>query len=245
LATSQAVATIPTDGTAVCVRLWTQVAGVWQYNDYAYTAAAISSRAVLATPPPGTPLSGSNITFTWNAGGVGSYFGKNVGLATSQAVATIPTDGRAVCVRLWTQVAGVWQYNDYAYTAAAITSKAVLATPPPGTPLSGSNITFIWNAGAGASAYWLDVGPSPGVGSYFGKNVGVATSQVVTAVPTDGRAVCVRLWTQVAGVWQYNDYSYTAAPAHFGQELHADYKPPRFRIGRQRRPAGAMALAAP
>jgi hypothetical protein len=230
LATSQTATGIPANGTMVAVRLWTLLGGVWYYNDYSYTAATAASagtKAVMSTPVPGTTLAGSTVTFTWSAAtgataywldvgpspGVGSYFGKNVGLATSQTATGIPVDGSIVAVRLWTLLGGVWYFNDYSYTAATAASagtKAVMSTPAPGTTLAGSSVTFTWSAGSGATAYWLDVGPSPGVGSYFGKNVGLATSQTVTGIPVDGSMVAVRLWTLLGGVWYYNDYSYTA-----------------------------------
>jgi hypothetical protein len=224
LATSQAVSGIPTNGGIVAVRLWTLLGGVWQYNDYSYTASGSGTKAVMSAPAPGSTLSGASVTFTWSAGlgasaywldvgpspGVGSYFGKNVALATSQAVSGIPTNGGIVAVRLWTLLGGVWQYYDYSYTASGTGTKAVMSTPTPGSTLSGASVTFTWSAGSGAWAYWLDVGPSPGVGSYFGQNVALATSQAVSGIPADGSIVAVRLWTLLGGVWQYNDYTYTA-----------------------------------
>ena len=39
------------------------------------------------------------------------------GLVTSQAVSGLPANGSTIYVRLWTLLAGVWQYNDYSYTA--------------------------------------------------------------------------------------------------------------------------------
>src|SRR5262249_43509778 len=141
------------------------------------------------------------------APGVGNYFGQNLGLATSQAVTTLPTNGSTVYVRLWTMLSGTWQYTDYTYTAAGA-SKGSVSSPAPGGTLSGATVTFTWTPGSGVSAYWLDVGPAPGNGSYFGKNVGLATSQAVTGLPTNGASVYVRLWSQIGGAWQYNDYTY-------------------------------------
>jgi hypothetical protein len=224
--TSQAVTAIPTNGSTVYVRLWTLLAGNWQYNDYTYTAgSAGGTRGAIAIPTPGTTLAGASATFSWTPGtgataywldvgpaaGNGAYFGQNVGLATSQAVSGLPTNGSTVYVRLWTLLSGVWQYYDYAYTAAGASSgKAQITSPTPGSTLNGAAETFTWSAGTGATAYWLDVGPTCGNGAYFGQNVGTATSKAVSGLPTNGSAVCVRLWTQLGGSWQYNDYSYTA-----------------------------------
>jgi hypothetical protein len=105
----------------------------------------------------------------------------------------------------------VGSFNDYTYTAATLGSKAVMTNPVPGSTLSGPAITFTWTAGSGASAYWLDVGTVQGQGNIFVPNVSLATSQAVTGIPTDGRTIYVRWWTQIAGVWQVNDYTYTAS----------------------------------
>ena len=225
--TSQMVTGLPVNGSTVYVRLWSLLAGVWQYNDYTYTASGGQSKAVMASPTPGATLSGASVTFSWSAGsgasaywldvgtapGVGNYFALNVGLATSKSVTGLPVNGSAIYVRLWTQFGSVWQYNDYTYSAAAVgaPSKAVMTSPASGTTLGGSSVTFTWTAAAGAAAYWLDVGSALGVGSYFALNVGTVTSQTVTGLPVNGSAVYVRLWSLLAGAWQYNDYSYTAS----------------------------------
>jgi len=222
LVTSQVVSGIPTNGSAIYVRLWTLLGGTWQYNDYTYTAAG---KAAMSSPAPGSTLSGSTVTFSWSAGsgasaywldvgtvqGQGNIFGQNVGLATSQVVSGIPANGGTIYVRLWTLVGGTWQYNDYTYTAAgAGTTKAAISSPIPGSTLSGSTVTFTWSAGSGASAYWLDVGTVQGQGNIFGQNVGLVTSQVVSGIPTNGSTIYVRLWTLLGGAWQVNDYTYTA-----------------------------------
>src|SRR5205807_1057190 len=83
-----------------------------------------------ASPTPGTTLTGSVVTFTWNpvsgatyllyvgTTGVGSsdlLYG-NEGANTSQAVSGIPTDGRQIYVRLYTYVTA-YQFIDYTYAA--------------------------------------------------------------------------------------------------------------------------------
>jgi hypothetical protein len=225
LATSQTVTGLPTNGSVIHIRLWTLLAAGWQYYDYSYVAANTIQQAVVTSPQPGTTLTGSTVTFTWTpaAGasaywldvgtspGVGSYFGRNLGLATSQTVTGLPTNGSAIHVRLWTLLSAQWVYYDYAYVAVGTGAKAVITSPTPGTTLGASTVTFAWSPGSGASAFWLDVGAYPGVGNYFGRNLGLATSQTVTGLPTNGSAIHVRLWTQMGGVWSYNDYSYTAS----------------------------------
>jgi hypothetical protein len=36
-----------------------------------------------------------------------------------------------------------------------------------------------------------------------------------SGLPTNGSAVYLRLWSQIAGAWQYNDYTYTATGNKF------------------------------
>src|SRR3989442_396497 len=59
---SGTVSGLPTNGSAVYVRLWTRLGGTWQFNDYAYTAA---TTATLTSPAPGSILPGPTVTFLW------------------------------------------------------------------------------------------------------------------------------------------------------------------------------------
>ena len=164
------------------------------------------SKAVMTSPPPGAVLSGASITFTWSAAsgaaaywldvgsaqGQGNLFGQNVGLVTSQTVNGIPADGSTLYVKLWTLSGGIWQSNEYTYKAAGASTKAVMASPASGSTLSSASVMFTWSAASGAAAYWLDVGSAQGQGNLFGQNVGLATSQTVNGIPTDGSTLYVR-----------------------------------------------------
>jgi tetratricopeptide (TPR) repeat protein len=81
----------------------------------------------------------------------------------------------------------------------------------PGSTLPGGSVTFTWSGGAGAAAYWLDVGTVQGRGDIFGQNVALVTTQAVTGIPTTGVRIYVRLWTLLNGAWQATDYTYVAA----------------------------------
>ena len=232
---SQSLSGIPISGGSVYVRLWTQLAGVWQFNDYTYAASnSGGSKAVLISPAPNTTFSGSAVTFTWSAGAGATAYWLDVGtvqgqgnifagqLATSvlsRSVSGIPTSGGSVHVRLWTQLGGVWQLNDYTYAASnSGGSKATLISPAPGSTLPGSEVTFTWSAGTGATAYWLDVGTVQGQGNTFAGQLATSVlSQSVSGIPTSGGSVYVRLWTQLAGVWQFSDYTYTASSSGGGK----------------------------
>ena len=121
---------MPAAGGQLYVRLWSNVgtstAPVWTYVDYTYI---LPKSATMASPAPGSKLTGS-ATFTWNAAGGASayqlYVGTSQGAADiawfapttglSQAVSNIPS-GRTIYVRLWTQMGTTWTYNDYIYTS--------------------------------------------------------------------------------------------------------------------------------
>ncbi len=224
--TSWAVPGIPTDGSAIYVRLWTLFTGPlgWQHKDYVYTAATLPSRAVIVTPAPGSALAGSSVRFAWTTigGATGYWLDVGTSLGTGNrcasgvitvatfACSAVPTDGTTVYVRLWTQITGTWRRNDYTYVAANF-AKAVMVAPQPGTALPGGTVTFTWTPGTGAAAYWLDVGTSAGVGNIYGANVGSNTSWTVGGVPINGVPVYVRLWSSLDGKWVYNDYVYSAA----------------------------------
>jgi Bacterial Ig-like domain (group 3)/FG-GAP-like repeat len=136
-ATSYTLTNLPTDGKPVYITLRYLVNGaVWQTADYTYTAAPLANPPAITSPTPGSVLSGSSVTFTWqpssavtaysiSAGTYGpGYF--NLGgspqlpaSATSYTLTNIPTNGKPVYITLRYLVNGaVWQTTDYTYTAS-------------------------------------------------------------------------------------------------------------------------------
>ena len=224
-AISKTVTGIPTNGGSIYVRLWSNINGAWLGYDYTYTAATlVSPRAAIISPVPSTTLTGSAITFAWNTTSAGIYWldvgtalGQanlatgNLGAATSKTVSSIPLNGSTVYVRLWSYFGGAWQSNDYTYPSAVTENpKAVITSPEPFYTLTGSTIRFLWN-NSGASSYRLDVGTAVGLTDIYTGTLGTATSKTVAAIPLDGSKVYLRLWSNVSGVWQSNDYIYNAA----------------------------------
>ena len=187
----------------------------------AINVAIAASPAVMVSPTPGGVLAGLSTTFTWNPGAIvssyGLYFGTTQGAFDIQAVmtgsatsyaATLPANGATIYVRLWTLIAGAWQYNDYTYTEAA-TVKATMATPAQGSVLPGVSATFTWNPGAIVSSYGLYFGTTQGAYNVLAVMTGASTSYTATLPAPTGATLYVRLWSLIGGVWQYNDYTYT------------------------------------
>jgi serine protease len=218
---SSTVSGLPTDGRTVYVRLWWYVDGGWRYDDYTYTAC--THRAQLTAPTPGSTLTSSTVTFEWTAGtgvsqvalyvgtgGFGSYdiYHGYQGASLSATVSGLPSEG-ALFVRLWSYLAGGWQYADYTYPVG--TARVHLATPTPGSALFHSTVVFGWTASSDVSQVALYVGTG-GVGSYdiYYAYQGRDQAATVSGLPTSGGTIYVRLWWQVDGGWQYEDYTYTA-----------------------------------
>ncbi len=225
---SQTVTTLPTDGSTVYVTLYTLINGNWVSSAYTYTAVGGSStQGVITSPTPPGPLSGTSQTFTWSAGsgataywidagstaGGNQYFQSgNIGNVLTKNVTGLPTNGSTVYVTLYSLVSGNWLSNSYTYTAFNASGAAgVLTTPNPGSALTSATVTFSWTAGAGASAYWLDLGSTPGGNQYNQSgNLGNVLSTTVSGLPTDGSMIYATLYSLVGGNWIANAYTYTA-----------------------------------
>ena len=182
--------------------------------------------ATMQGPAPGSTLSGSSTTFNWSPGtnvteywlwvgtnGPGSLnlYDANQHMNLSTVVNGIPTNGQPVYVRLFTDIDGVFQYNDYVYTEQFIAVPAAMLTPANGSTLPGASATFTWNTGTNVSEYWLWVGTAPGTYNLYDVNQYLNTSTTVPGLPTNGQPVYVRLYSWINGAWQYNDYVYTAS----------------------------------
>jgi hypothetical protein len=197
-------------------------------NAYTYTAYGVTaSPGAMTTPAPGSVLSGSTVTFDWTAGSgatgywldIGSvaggnqyYQSGNLGNVLTTTVSGLPTSGGTVYATLYSLINGSWISNAYTYTGFnAAASGGVITTPAPSATLSGSSVTFIWTAGASATAYWLDVGNIAGGNEYEQSgNLGNVTQLTVNSLPTDGSTVYVTLYSMIDGAWVGNSYTYTA-----------------------------------
>lgn len=233
--TSTTVTGLPTDGRILYVRLFSAINGTWYFQDYSYRAASppAPQPATMASPLQGTMLPSSTVTFQWNAAAGATLYqvfvGNSVGAfdlgyypttgttGTSTTVTGLPTDGRTIYVRLNTAINGVWYHLDYTYIAGSATpaTPASIASPANGGTLTGSSVTFQWNAATGASLYQVFVGNSVGAFDigYYPPAGTTGTSTTVTGLPTDGRKLYVRLYSNIRGTYYYTDSVYTASGA--------------------------------
>ena len=221
------VADLPLDGRTLYVRLYTAIAGQYHFRDYTFTASNGAAR--LLAPAASSTLAGSSQAFTWNDSGavlyqlwVGDspgafdvgYYPAQGTTATSVTATGLPTDGRVLYVRLYSNNGSAYVFNDYQFRAATAGAivPATISSPAPGSMLSGASQTFEW-ATTGASLYQLWVGNSQGAFDigYFPAGGTTGGSTTATGLPTDGRLLHVRLYSLIDGAYQFRDFTYAAA----------------------------------
>ncbi len=184
--------------------------------------------SAITSPVAGSSLTGSSQTFNWSAGsavewqllvgnsvGAENYFHTNAQFATTANVTGLPVNGSKVYVRLLYRVNDTWQSVDSTYTASKPTPvAATITSPTPSTQLPGSSVTFTWTTEPGNTQNQLYVGTRVGASNFFSSGqLYNTTSKTVTGLPTAGQTLYVRLWSYIAGAWQYYDYTYTEASA--------------------------------
>ena len=221
--TSALVTGLPPNGAPIFVTLFSLVNGTWLHNNYTYTEFGTPSQGVLTTPAPGTQLGGSTVDFSWTAGTGASSYRLIIGdicigstdlydsgfITTTSAHVSLPPNGAALFVTLYSKVNGIWRHTNYTYTEFGTPSQGVLTTPSPGTQLSGPTVDFSWTAGTGASSYRLIIGDIC-IGSTDLYDSGFITSTSAhVGLPPNGAPLFVTLYSKVNGVWLHTNYTYT------------------------------------
>ncbi|MCD4781818.1 MAG: hypothetical protein K8S27_14930, partial [Candidatus Omnitrophica bacterium] len=216
--TSANVSGIPMDGSTIYVRLYSEIFGVWEYNDYTYQSAS-NTPAEITSPVPDSYLTASE-NFTWSTGsGVSSYqllMGTSVGGSdiynsgqipgTSATINNIPHGVATLHIRLYSLIQGSWQHNDYTYTSLA--DPAQIQSPVPGTTISLPDVLFQWDTGINVDAYQLTVGTSLGLSDIGDSGQTSTISYTVNNIPLNGQAIYVRLSSLISGAWQHEEYTY-------------------------------------
>ena len=221
-----AIATVDAQGVVTAVALGSTYIVVGNVDGPIYSVPTnVGQLATLYNPPVGSLLGSSSATFQWNGSNSSQAYWIDVGstpggndydqsgslprTTLSRTVTGLPTNGTNIYVTLWTQINGQWAYNQYTYLAFnTVGGIGAMQTPTPGSVLSGNSVTFTWSAGSGASAYWLDVGTTPGGNNiYQSGNLGNVLSTTVNSLPADGSQIYVTLWSLVSGQWFNNQYT--------------------------------------
>ena len=128
--TSATAVSLPTNGTAIYARLFTNYNGFAVSSDFVYTAANLPL-AMLTAPTPGSVLSGATVTFTWSAaagaGGYSLWLGSTQGASDiydshlttglSATAHNLPAGGTTIYARLFTNFGSKVKYIDSTYTA--------------------------------------------------------------------------------------------------------------------------------
>ncbi|HWY40100.1 MAG TPA: sialidase family protein [Chthoniobacterales bacterium] len=196
---SVTVTNIPTDGRTVYATLYSQVNNSWVSTLYTYHAsngAASPTPTPTSTPTPTpTPISSPTPTPTAT-------------VAPSPTPTPTPTAAPSPTPTP-TPVASPTPTPTLTPTPTPGSGPAVMISPSPGSTFTSSTVTFEWAAG-NATAYGLTVGSSPGAADIYASSLLHALSQTVSNIPTDGRTIYVRLYSQVNGSWTFNSYTYTA-----------------------------------
>lgn len=143
-----------------------------------------------------------------------SYSSQNPQIATvdGQGVVTAVAPGstHVVVTNIYT-----YYYGSYSYSVSTkVGQLATMFMPGVGSTLTGTSVTFQWNASNTATAYWIDVGNTQGGNNYYqsGSLPTTTLTQTVNGLPTDGSNIYVTLWTQINGQWANNQYTYTSGP---------------------------------
>jgi streptogramin lyase len=126
-ASSETVSNLPT-GVNIYAVLYYMLDGAWKSLSYTYPGTPTAPK--LTTPAPGSTLSGSTVTFSWNPGtattfqfrlgttlGSNNIYGSGQTTKTSETVSNLPTNGETIHAVLYYMVNGAWQYTAYTYTA--------------------------------------------------------------------------------------------------------------------------------
>ncbi|MCE9518098.1 MAG: cadherin-like beta sandwich domain-containing protein, partial [Verrucomicrobia bacterium] len=217
--------TLPTDGSDLYVSLLSKINGSWLANNYLYAAADTSTKAVLITPADESTLTTAAAEFSWNdvagateywlsigntSGGTDVYDASQ-GTALSQTV-NLPTDGRELFVMLKTKLNGAWTSSSSVIFASGngAPAAAKMISPADHSTLSGTSVTFTWDAGTGVSGYWLSVGSSATAMDLFSASQGSNQSATLT-IPADGSPLYFTLSSLIDGNWRSNLYLYEAA----------------------------------
>ena len=201
----------------VFARLWTEFGGIWRFSDSSFTTAPV---ATLTFPVNDSTNVSMTLATEWTtvagAKAYELYLGSTLGAddfidsdqiqQTSYLARGVPPD-QTVFARIWTEFGGVWRFSDSSFTTAPV---ATLTFPVNGAANVNLTLPMQWTTVAGAQAYELYLGSTPGTRDLLDTDQTQQTSYVAGSVP-GSQTVFARIWTEVGGVWRFSDSSFTTA----------------------------------
>ena len=201
----------------------------WSYTDSSFTTGTQGVPAAIITPSNGaTNIDGSTpISVTWNtAPGAITYFlyvGTTVGASdvyasgettnTSASLTRFINPSTTYYVRLFTKFGIGWKYRDTTFTTGAQQLMAFVTSPTNGaTGVSHPSVTINWSTATSPQAYFLYVGTTLGAKDVYGTGQTLNTQATVNGLSAS-TTYYLRMWTKnSAGVWHYNDTTFTTGP---------------------------------
>ena len=140
-----------------------------------WTPGASPGGARLVSPVPGTELTGTSATFSWNSVTGASYcfrlgdspgglnYANQCTNGASLNVANIPGTGEPVYGGITTYFSeGGSALNEFVVGAANQSTVGKILTPATGTVVSGSSMLLTWQLGVNVNSYRVAVGTNPG-----------------------------------------------------------------------------------
>jgi hypothetical protein len=206
-------------GQTLYARIYTELGGSW------YPSSDISfsgiQRATLTAPLNGSTTVDLAQPLTWStiAGAQGYYLyvgttpGANnvvntgaISQTSYQPTALQLTAGQTLYARIYTELGGSWYpSSDISFSGV---QKATFTSPSNGATNVGVSPTIQWTTIAGAQAYYLYVGTTPGTHGLVNTGEISQTSYQATGLPSSG-TLYARIFTKIGGVWYYADISFT------------------------------------
>ena len=166
---------------------------------------------------------GSAFLYSTCIGGNDNDYGQRIAVTPGGAVylsgATVSSDLPVSANAYQRTLAG-----SYDAFVAAFDLSLQITSPTPGETLSGSLADFMWNPVAGAAAYELTVGTTPGGTNIF-SGITSGTSQDVTFIPCTGSTIYVQLSTEINGIFEpagTSSYPCKSAIGDFNGDGHQD-----------------------
>jgi hypothetical protein len=129
--------------------------------------------------------------------------------ATSYTAPSLPT-GQTLYARIYTKTTSGWQHSQVSFKISVV-PHAWFIYPLDGSMSISLDRTFQWTAVAGAEAYRLEVGTTPGGFDVLNSGNILDTSyRAPQAVLGLSQSILyARIWTKYGGVWRYYDVAFT------------------------------------